>query len=779
MAVTAALASMLTALSLAPLVAGHTWLFVAAITVITVMVSGIIARQLLRWWVPVAAVQTVVLLLTLLVLFARSRITEGPLGIGVLVDLLRSGFEVTRQQAPPVDATQGIVLLVAGSAGLVALAVDVLAVSLRQPALAGLPLLAVYCVPAALISGGLPWYYFLAAAAGFLILLAADSGDRVRGWGRVLSSAGGRGGMRAFDAGLARGGRRIGAVTAVVAVLLPALVPGLGNHLLGSDGSGDGKGKGRTITRINPILNLKDDLVQGDDTVLMRYKTTAKNPAPLRIVTADVFNGDVWEPSTNPIPSKNQATNGLPAAPGLNLADVATTNINTSIQIGDLKQTYLPLPYPTVRLQAPGTWLYDETTLNVIGDGQTTQGLNYSATSLEVDPTADQLNDAGAAGTDVSSYLSLPVKIPKLIVDDANRIAQSGTPYEEAIRLQRWFRDGDFTYSTDAPTTSTGDSGLDAIVKFLQVKRGYCVHFASTMAVMARILNIPARVAVGFLPGTLDKNGWYDVTAKDAHAWPELYFEGVGWVRFEPTPRTGEATPPSWTVPPPGVMPEDTTPTDEPSATASSAPSASASARAPKDTSEGAVAHSTTGSGFELPWKGLALVLVLLALAAAPKLTSSVSSRRRWSAARSSPALAEAAWEDLRRGLGDLGVTWVTAWTPRAAQHRLVADHDLPPDAAAALGRLAGEVEDARYAPPSEDLGRPAGERQDDVSTVLAAVARRLSRPRRWLARLWPPSGITAIGAVGSWVSSRADRAGEQVSGLGHSVRDKVGSGRR
>ena len=62
------------------------------------------------------------------------------------------------------------------------------------------------------------------------------------------------------------------------------------------------------------------------------------------------------------------------------------------------------------------------------------------------------------------------------------------------------------------------------------------MQFASTMAVMARTLGIPARVAVGFAPGEKLAKGGYLVGAHDAHAWPELYFQGVGWVRFEPTP---------------------------------------------------------------------------------------------------------------------------------------------------------------------------------------------------------------------------------------------------
>jgi hypothetical protein len=106
--------------------------------------------------------------------------------------LIDSAMAITREQRPPVESSQGIVLLVVASIGLVAVAVDLLAASVRQPALAGLPLLAVYCVPAALLPGGLPWYYFVAAAAGFLLLLSADAGDRIRAWGGCCRADAGR-----------------------------------------------------------------------------------------------------------------------------------------------------------------------------------------------------------------------------------------------------------------------------------------------------------------------------------------------------------------------------------------------------------------------------------------------------------------------------------------------------------------------------------------------------------------------------------------------------------
>jgi transglutaminase-like putative cysteine protease len=785
-AVTAAVASLLATLTLAPLVAGYTWVLVAVIMIVTVMVTGIIARQFLRWWGAVAAVQAVVLLFTLLVLFARSQILSGPAGLALLGNLYADGLGVARDQQPPVESTQGIVLLLAASAGLVALLVDVLAASLRQPALAGLPLLAVYCMPAALLDGGLPWYYFFAAASGFLLLLAADSGDRVRGWGRVLSSSSAfpGAGRTPSDGGMARGGRRVGATVVLVAAVLPAMVPGLNNQIIGGNPQADGNnGKGRTIRRINPILTLRNDLRSTDNTELLTYRTSVTNPEPLRIVTSDVFDGENWSPSTMPIPQVNRAQDGLPPPPGLS-TDVRTVTAQTQISIGLLSETYLPLPYPTTKVDAPGTWLYDDKTLNVIGDGQTTQGLTYTVQHLDVQPTAEQLanSEAPPAGV-LTQYLSLPT-LPGVITRTAHDVAKGGSNYEQAIRLQRWFRrDGNFTYSTDAPTTQPGDSGTDAIVAFLHQKRGYCVHFASTMAVMARILGIPARVAVGFLPGVRRADGTYVISAHDAHAWPELYFQGVGWVRFEPTPRSGLAPPPAWSIPPAGVLPEDPVPSKQPTKVSVAPPSKAPATQAPQRPHNNP-ARSTSSHGPQLPWRALLIVLAVVGVLASPRLAATVSSRRRWARATSATGQAEAAWDDLRLGLSDLGVRWAAAWTPRAVQRRLAGDdYRLEPDAVAALDRLVFEIEGARYAPPDGDPGRPAVERIQDVATVVSAVATTMPPRKQWLVRLWPPAGLATLARFGPLVNSLTDRAGRRAtslgSHLGSELREKVGSGKR
>src|SRR5690606_28719934 len=90
--------------------------------------------------------------------------------------------------------------------------------------------------------------------------------------------------------------------------------------------------------------------------------------------------------------------------------------------------------------------------------------------------------------------------------------------------------------------------GDDDLLAFLSPagRTGYCEQFSASMALMARSLGIPARVAVGFLSPERAGNDWV-FSAHDLHAWPELYFEGAGWVRFEPTPGSRSGGAPDYT----------------------------------------------------------------------------------------------------------------------------------------------------------------------------------------------------------------------------------------
>jgi len=774
-------ATMLAALTLAPLVQGLGW-FVATLVVVALTAGvGTSLRQVSDHPVLVTAAEVAMLAIALTALFARDAavwgVLPGPGTVDALRTLLNQAFEVARHDAPPVEATRGMMLLTSGGVGIIGLLVDLIAVTLRRPAAAGLPLLAVYCVPAAVLPGGLPWVYFLLCGAGYLILVGADADERVRGWGRVLSGSAG-----ARDAGLGgplSGARRVAATCLVVAVVTPALIPGLGGRILGrGTGTGPGSGHGTTISVVNPILNLRADLGSRSTEAVIRY-TTDIAPQPLRIVTVDQFTGDLWQPSTGSLARSQTVQDGLPAPPGLGPA-VATSQHTTKISIGALAQTYLPLPYPTTQVKIDGTWLWDAGTLNVVGEGATTQNTQYTATYLVVDPTPTQLSQAGPASADVvRRYTALPKNLPAVITQDARTVAGRGSAYDQAVRLQTWLRSGGgFTYSEKAPGNGRNDSGMGAVAAFLTARSGYCVHFASAMAVMARTLGIPSRVAVGFLPGTALDAHTYSIALRDAHAWPELYFQGVGWVRFEPTPATRSGAPPAWTLPQ-----SATGPSPQASASAGQGQTGTPSAKVRPDVAEPAGTNAGTTSGplqwlHAIPWRALGVVVLVLLLLAVPRLTRDVSRHRRWRRANGPVQRAEAAWDDLRIFLQDLGIRWAASWTPRALALRLVRERGLDPARQEAMSRLVADLESARYGPPGSPV-RSAAELRADVRSVVSGVAASVTGRTRRRASLFPPSGLATLAGLVREVDVATEEAGRRASSLGSQLRRSVGAGSR
>ena len=124
----------------------------------------------------------------------------------------------------------------------------------------------------------------------------------------------------------------------------------------------------------------------------------------------------------------------------------------------------------------------------------------------------------------------------RTLYEVAHRVAgRATTQYGAVLALESWFRQtGGFRYDESPPRTS----GPPLVAFVTRTKAGYCQHFAGAMALMLRLLGIPARVAVGFTSGTRDGDTWV-VTDHDAHAWVEVWFAGQGWVPFDPTPGRG------------------------------------------------------------------------------------------------------------------------------------------------------------------------------------------------------------------------------------------------
>jgi Transglutaminase-like superfamily len=381
------------------------------------------------------------------------------------------------------------------------------------------------------------------------------------------------------------------------------------------------------------------------------------------------------------------------------------------LEVGALRERRLPVSTFPRTVTVDGQWGYDSLRDEVVGQRSTGDGLTYSMLVQVPTLTASDLRTTDV-GTPAEGdlYTEVPDTAHR---DDIAALAAEVTadavgPYDQALDLQTWLRSvANFTYDTRVPPARTSDAVWD----FLEDRRGYCVQFATAMAMMARTLDIPSRIGVGFLPGERNDDGTYVVTGRLAHAWPELYFDGLGWVRFEPTPASQSGPPPAWADPFSGI----TAPGSIPEELAANQPTAlpSGAATAPPATSP--VAEAGNGS-----WVPAAITAGLVLLAAGTALVLALVVRRRRRRVRTP----EDAWNLLRRDLARVDVRWSDATSLRGAvrqvQHAVDSRGGRELDASArdALERLARVVERARYAPS------PAEHSADDLALWVQDVRR-------------------------------------------------------
>lgn len=131
-------------------------------------------------------------------------------------------------------------------------------------------------------------------------------------------------------------------------------------------------------------------------------------------------------------------------------------------------------------------------------------------------------------------YMNLPEDLPDIVHETALlATAEAETPYQKALALQNYLRENyEYTLEAQAPP-----EGEEFVSFFLESGEGYCTYFASAMAVMGRTLGLPTRYIQGYtLENARRSRGAYQVTGEDAHAWVEVYIDGIGWLPFDPTP---------------------------------------------------------------------------------------------------------------------------------------------------------------------------------------------------------------------------------------------------
>jgi transglutaminase-like putative cysteine protease len=295
-----------------------------------------------------------------------------------------------------------------------------------------------------------------------------------------------------------------------------------------------------------------------------------------RATTLDTFTDDRWIEDLRPIGGSSQPRD-LPLDP---LFPRAAANrklwIRADVKVEALRDRHLAGPSMPVSYDPrdAGLVYYDAGGVATVARGLR-QGMRYTVWAYAPRPTPVRLArsrpPASRRNTVHSRYLELapgapvlPFGSPELernlqnLIENAyleSRLkpyeplfrrarelaATADTPYGAAFTIEAWFRSqGGFRYEEQPPAASTEHPLVEFVTR---AKAGYCQHFAGAMTLMLRSLGIPARVAVGFTSGRYDRRrGKWRVTDHDAHAWVEVWFDGYGWIPFDPTPGRGRLT---------------------------------------------------------------------------------------------------------------------------------------------------------------------------------------------------------------------------------------------
>jgi transglutaminase-like putative cysteine protease len=537
--------------------------------------------------------------------------------------------------------------------------------------------------------------------------------------------------LRALHGGGAESwlGRRRRAVGAALpATAMCALVAALGAGALGPlvPGAGaepllDTRQSDSDVTSVlNPLVDIRSQLVNRRNTEM--FTVSASAGRYWRASGLTEFDGTTWS-----LPDSS-----LQSADGeLNVTFPESQIVQQQIRIGKLGGELVPTAFRPVRTaQTDLLWLASTDTL-VLDEGSLETGDIYNVAADVYVPPAEVLRTASVSAPPGAEFLDLPPGVPAEVIDQAFAItATATTPYDKAIALQNWFRT-EFTYDLNV---QSGHSD-DAILSFLRIRRGYCEQFAGTFGVMARAIGLPARVAVGFTKGELGNDGVFHVYGRNAHAWPEVWFDGVGWVLFEPTPGRGAPGAESSTGVPEAQDDSPTEFSDQPASTVTPttlAPGTPTTIRplegnpVPRTGTSVPVATSSAprgGSNGAIPWILLAIVVIAAWAAGMPVLV------RRFTRTGTTPTeRVITAWHGAIGALQLAGAPPPGGATP--VEYAVEVEREMGVDHRSIL-ELARFVTRAIYAP--DGVGEPAALR----AAVLRTHLDQSSRERMpWYTRL-------------------------------------------
>ncbi len=634
-------------------------------------------------------------------------------------------MEQFRSQRAPVDAISGFVAAAAAGAWISAFIVDWAAMRLRLAFEPVLPAGLLFVFSAVIGSGQYRILSTLIFGAAVILWTVAHrlSRERLNLW---LTADRRRGPSR-----IASGAALFGAAAVALGVVAGPLLPGANEtELLDWRNSGD-----PTRVVISPYVSIQSRLVTQTDVEL--FKVTSERPSYYRLAGLDTYENGRW------VAKGQEQSEEDGRLPGLRPSAGTTQSVTQTFELQNLGGDWLPAAFAPTRIEA-GTkvnWIGESGSLIVLEGSGEAEDLEYTVESLVPLYTADELRRASTEGTQGirRRYLDVPDEVSPVVAQTARQITEgAATDYDRLILLQTYFRGFDYSVSL-SPRNNDDPHG-----QFLAERVGFCQQFSDTFALMARSLGIPSRVAVGFTWGSPvagEPNTW-QVTGRHTHAWPEAYFDDLGWVAFEPTPQRGSPSGTGYTnvdaqqdepTQPNFDSTTTTTPLDQPE---SELPQNSIPTDGPEIALE-PVASGTTQTTIGLRWilGPLALLGIVFGL---PAVRRARLARRR-SSAVSTAQRVDTAWAEVAEALEHHhGLLRGPSETRTDFGARLVQQSQfahLPVDS---LGQLANA---ARYAPDlvTEAQAKAAEAASDTIVTEFRAEKSVLGRwwydadPRRLL----------------------------------------------
>jgi transglutaminase-like putative cysteine protease len=681
------------------------------------------------------------------ILIVGSCLALGDFSPATLFDRLDAGWQIVLHHAVPIPATPSTVLLGAVVVWIAATAADILAFRYHAAVGAAAPGAMAIIWIAALGDHDGQWLTIAAFGIAAILFLALQHQALLE---RRRTRLGGR---RIVDAPALVG---VAVLSGIAALLLgvaaaPAL-PGGDRPLFEGGPLGVAGAGGKYKTSIAPFLDVSDKLRAGNGEELFTVKASTADY--WRITALDQYSsadGGNWTLNAQGDDAVGEGLDG----------SVPRDALTQEYQIGQLGERWMPAAYKPVRVSRQDM-LVVRASATLVTSKQTVSGLHYQVESATptLTPTAEQIARAASpAPAALRAYTDLPADFPEDVQATARVITRGLTSaFDKALALRDFFRtNGGFTYDR---TVTFGD-GESAIQQFLSDRRGFCVQFASAYATMARAVGIPARVAVGFTPGTRDSTGIFRVTSDDAHAWPEIWLTGLGWTHlFDPTPPSNEpggsglpTEPPASdqsnstvTTSPPVTQPA---PQPTPESTPLSTP-ANGAAPAPANGGGGVTIdrNNPSDSSSGVWWLVLA-ALVVLGLVVGPVVPVLALKARRRAGRRAAPSSSlaiEGAWREAIDELIDRRIEWPPSDTPHELAERVPALAGA--GTAAPMRNLADAYGQVRYG----DIEPPTGARDaawgnvdalrkalDSSSTPMERIRAHLSTAR--LRRQPDPAG--------------------------------------